>query len=74
MQRPQRDPIGHPVGLHIAVGGFVAVDGAHGHDEGVHQPDVVEVGVEAANILGPAGYILGDRALDPRIHRLTVTI
>ena len=71
MQRPERDSIAHPVGLLIAVGGLVAVDGAHGYDEGMHQPDVVQVGVEGANVLRPAGTSWATVRSTLMIHRLT---
>jgi hypothetical protein len=66
IQRSERDSIRHPVCLLISVDRLAAFDGSHGYDKGVHQPDVVEVGVEGANVNGTAGDVTEDDALDLR--------
>ena len=62
-QRPQRDPVDHAIALAVAVGGVDARPGRHGHDQRMHDLDVVQVDVEVTDPIRCGGYLFGQRPL-----------
>jgi hypothetical protein len=71
VHRPDRYAVDHPIDLHITVGRVAAVHRANGYHKGMDEFDVVQVDVEATDVVGWARHIFAERAFlapDPTAH------